>query len=735
MTEPVYAIAYPIYRDRGWAPIKLKAHTKFPPPCGFTGHDGADPSGADMYAWAEEEPDGNIAIRLPADVIGIDVDAYDGKTGAATLAEAEKRWGRLPYSPRSTSRNGDHISGIRLYRIPAGVELVDRIEFPDLKIGDVEICQHHHRYVMCWPSIHAKTGRAYEWLGIDSTTLQPPYPADVPELPAAWLEALTKPAHHNNTDLGGEPPYNIREALTEGQPSRRVTAKLGQATIAAGGTSRYDHTRDNVLALLRYGKDGDGGVKPALIALKKAYVAAVGPDRPGGHQVASEEFDRFTFSDSVAQLLAKPSFDDWTHNLGEPPPDPDEHLGGEYTGEDDQPTDSIEGAVTHRMTVLRINREANRRLDDEEHPPIQPPPLTSLAELLTKPRTPTRYRIDKVAPENSRIILSAQYKAGKSTIIGNLLRALVDGDDFLGRFTVNTLARRAVLIDDELSENMLLDWLYAQGINNTAAISVVALRGKVAAFNLLDDRCRTEWITRLRELDADYLILDCLRPVLDAAGLDESRDTGKFLIAFDALLHEAAISDAAIVHHMGHTGERARGDSRLQDWPDAIWRLVREDDQPSSPRYFTAYGRDVDTPEGRLCFDPDTRRLTYAPGSRSDAKAEAAQRDVITLLAAIAKANPATARGPNPDCFSKNQIEGVLRGAGYGDHTEQGHSQRSVRAAIARAVARGLVAVKDGPRGAKLHHIANPCSECGMPVINGGERHLSCLSESEELFE
>ena len=76
-----------------------------------------------------------------------------------------------------------------------------------------------------------------------------------------------------------------------------------------------------------------------------------------------------------------------------------------------------------------------------------------------------------------------------------------------------------------------------------------------------------------------------------------------------------------MVQHMGHLNERARGDSRLQDWPDAIWRLVRETDEPDSARYFKAYGRDVDIPEGRLSFDAATRRLTYAAGSRSDGKA------------------------------------------------------------------------------------------------------------------
>jgi hypothetical protein len=74
---------------------------------------------------------------------------------------------------------------------------------------------------------------------------------------------------------------------------------------------------------------------------------------------------------------------------------------------------------------------------------------------------------------------------------------------------------------------------------------------------------------------------------------------------------------------MGHSGERARGASRLRDWPDVEWRLVREktengDVDPAAPRYFSAYGRDVDVPESRLVFDPATRHLTLEGGSRAD---------------------------------------------------------------------------------------------------------------------
>lgn len=107
-------------------------------------------------------------------------------------------------------------------------------------------------------------------------------------------------------------------------------------------------------------------------------------------------------------------------------------------------------------------------------------------------------------------------------------------------------------------------------------------------------------------------------------------------MAFDALLREASISDALVIQHMGHLAERARGDSRLRDWPDVEWRLVRQDDDPSSARFLSAYGRDLDQSEQQLAFDATTRRLTLCGGSRQDARIESA----LDAVAAVLEANP-----------------------------------------------------------------------------------------------
>jgi Bifunctional DNA primase/polymerase, N-terminal len=80
-------------------------------PEGYTGRDSTDPSHTDIMAWAEEHPDGDVALRLSDDLASVDVDAYGTKTGAATLAEAEKRWGKLPPTFRTTSRRDGSVTG------------------------------------------------------------------------------------------------------------------------------------------------------------------------------------------------------------------------------------------------------------------------------------------------------------------------------------------------------------------------------------------------------------------------------------------------------------------------------------------------------------------------------------------------------------------------------------------------------------------------------------------------
>jgi hypothetical protein len=229
-----------------------------------------------------------------------------------------------------------------------------------------------------------------------------------------------------------------------------------------------------------------------------------------------------------------------------------------------------------------------------------------------------------------------------------------------------------------------VQWLGEQSIHNTDKVVIESLRGRVAGFDVLSGAVRRQWVSALTEHEPTVIIVDCLRPILDALGLEEHTGAGRVLIALDQFTAEIGASELIVVHHMGHNSERSRGDSRIRDWPDVEWKIVRQGDAPSSTRYFSAYGRDVDAPETRLHYDPASRHLLLANGSRADATVDAA---TITVLKVLSDAPGLTGR----------QLETAL--------TEADIKQKPGRLAKRKAITEGYVRTEDGKGVAKLHYL------------------------------
>lgn len=356
-------------------------------------------------------------------------------------------------------------------------------------------------------------------------------------------------------------------------------------------------------------------------------------------------------------------------------------------------------AVQRRAYELRINDEA-RDLWTAQRAALlgqQPPPLVSLPDMLAIPDEAARYRCTDLWPIGGRVLLAAQYKAGKTSLIANLLRSLVDGDDFLGRYATEAVGR-VVLIDTELDERMLRAWLRDQNIRNRAAISVLSMRGQLSSFGILDDRTRADWAERIA--GADVVMLDCLRPCLDALGLSEDKEAGRFLVAFDSLCTEAGAAEAVVVHHMGHSQERSRGDSRLLDWPDVLWKIVRDTDDEgenieSGDRFFSAIGRDVNVPESLLDWNPQTRGLMVCGGGRAEKKARNSVAEVVEVLRLPGHADGLTHR----------QLVAALGEFGVGRNV--------ARKAIKQAIEDGVVIGLSGPHNSNIH-ILNPSRRQGV---------------------
>lgn len=289
-------------------------------PTGFTGHHGTDTSYPDITAWAESDKYrlGNLCLRMPNNdeiaVVGIDVDHYGAKTGGKTLTEAMRRWGPLPPAPRTTSREGDFVSGIRLFRVPPGTVLATKIAFPELGIGDIEICQHHHRYVVCWPSIHPEGG-TYWWRNDENQLVGIPVVDELPWLPQSWIDGLrVQPQSQLDDDALR---YDVRLSLTAGPPSTIVEERLRQAIkeLNLPGASRHDTCIRHVMALARLGKSGEPGVEHAMRLLCDVFKAVTSSDGKRGPGEAHREFIRMLTNDNIARELSQPGVLDWFNAL------------------------------------------------------------------------------------------------------------------------------------------------------------------------------------------------------------------------------------------------------------------------------------------------------------------------------------------------------------------------------------------------------------------------------------
>lgn len=307
-----YRDAAHTYRAAGWIGVlPIPYRSKKLLLRGWTGHGGAWPSGADVQAWTENErPDeggGNIALRLPPDVIGIDVDAYGSKTGAQTLTEAEATWGPLPPTWTTTARD-DGTSGIRLYLIPEG------LRWPGQVGPGIETIHSGHRYAMVWPSMHPE-GRTYRWYrpdGLPSTT--PPKVEELPDLPELWIAGLT----------GGELAEQVVHAdMSAGQSQDWI------AHHSAGGVCRaMGVVRDRLLAelptgaheslrrlmgLVRLAEQGHCGLLEVLGTVHSAFLAESTRPARGGtvrDQAEAEAEWRRSLAGAVRRVLGAPSVAD-----------------------------------------------------------------------------------------------------------------------------------------------------------------------------------------------------------------------------------------------------------------------------------------------------------------------------------------------------------------------------------------------------------------------------------------
>jgi len=353
--------------------------------------------------------------------------------------------------------------------------------------------------------------------------------------------------------------------------------------------------------------------------------------------------------------------------------------------DEDAPT-AHELLVAAEVRALRVKAEARDQLAAERVGTSPPFDAGTLAEVLARPREPA-HRVEGLIPANAGTLVVAQRKTGKTTLLLNLARVLLTGEDFLGRFPVLPVTGTVAFLNYEVSAAQLGRWAHEVGVPPDRLV-LVNLRGRRNPLGNTEDRERLA--TLLRTHDVESVIVDPFGRAFTGQSQNDSGEVGAFLAGLDRWARaDVGAKDVVLAAHAGWDGERTRGASALEDWADSIVTLVRDKDD-DQVRYLRAEGRDVLVDEDRLSFDPFTRTLSLSgTGSRKTAAKTRNLDELVPEVVRVVTAAPGT---------SGNKLAAALRlrGASF----QKGDEPK----AAARAVANGQLHVVDGPRGAKLYH-------------------------------
>lgn len=331
---------------------------------------------------------------------------------------------------------------------------------------------------------------------------------------------------------------------------------------------------------------------------------------------------------------------------------------------------------------IRVREAARAVVDAENGPPQRPFDHGLLADVRARPPQPP-YRIDRLVPSDASTIVVAIRKAGKTTLAGNLARSLTAGEDFLGRFPVRPVRGRVALLNFEVSSHQIARWATDMQIPGDR-LYLVNLRGYRNPLTHREDRRRLAEI--LRQQETESLIVDPFASAYTGHNQNDPGEVAAWLADLDRFARdEVGAADLVLTVHTGWVGERSRGASSLEGWPDAMLYLTVDDEHT---RYFRADGRDVDVAEDALTYDPRTRRLSMAgTGSRRDTatirRLEALAPFVLDLLADDA-------------ALSGNRIDTELRAV------DLPHSKGDGAKVAQLLERRSLVKSEPGPRGARL---------------------------------
>lgn len=317
-------------------------------------------------------------------------------------------------------------------------------------------------------------------------------------------------------------------------------------------------------------------------------------------------------------------------------------------------------------------------------------------------------------PKGGIVLLSALWKAGKTTLLSHLLKALADDGQFLGR----AVKASKVLYVSEEGEQHWVRRRDTLSLGDHCGFYLQPFKAKPA----FDDWGR--FVTQLAEDVAQYqfdlVVFDTLAKLWPVR---EENDAGSVDDALMPLWHlTKAGAGVLLIHHLRKSGGAeytgSRGSGALSAFPDIVMELTRFDatDAKSRKRALRAKGRYDETPDEMVIelVDGEYRALSLPD---STAAASPTNGTTLTVMGDSEEAKIVRALESSHEVWVQIEfLREILRARGCGIRNKDLNTHLFSLYERRQVLMTGEVRSKTDPRKYALSSRATPRGEVGNEI-------------------
>lgn len=378
----------------------------------------------------------------------------------------------------------------------------------------------------------------------------------------------------------------------------------------------------------------------------------------------------------------------------------------------------VDEGVQKELLRRSIRRAADMAEAAAGH--TEPPPDTSqcLSDALEMPPAPVQYLIDGLVSATGTVVITGQYKSGKTHLmVASLLTSLADDEPFLGARAVHVPAGGAVCghWNLEMSALDLIDkYMRPAQYKNPENVHVANWQGyRLNILTVPGKAAAVEWLKSRR---VNVWTIDSWSALCRMCGVDpnDNKEVGDLLGAITEIKVEANVQVVFLLAHTARSSAEnekpgTRGASALDEGVDTRWMFIPNKE---GIRWLSAEGRGTQMTGVSLDFDETTGRSTIGSLTRQSA----AQDGMVQLIVRTLKDYP---QGLNQATLVKLVKEVNKKGV------------NSIRDSIKDAEDGGWIKLLSVPRASGngrpeiMHFLAGDCPPEGNHRMNATPREVN----------